>query len=146
MRIKAKTSNIIQYEDSQIYVFQTNVRKKLIIRFNEQLYFDYSFDLKLSCYNLFDLNEANALLNKYLCNFIANKFLQSYHDQNGITISQNKYANLCGLSSSTLTKLKEPEGYDIPMTTLYNICRHEQYSLKKFFTEFEELYGLNIPQ
>jgi len=93
-----------------------------------------------------ELNKANALVNRYLCNFIAMKFLQSYHDQNGILISQNKYAYLCGLSSSTLSKLKSPSGYDIPMTTIYNICRHEKYSLKKFFTEFELMHGINIPE
>ena len=91
-------------------------------------------------------NKANTLLNKYLCNFITQKFLQSYSDQNGDIISQNKYAILCGLSSSTLSKLKNTEGYDIPMTTIYNICRHEKYSLKKFFTEFENMYGINIPE
>ncbi|WP_026752978.1 hypothetical protein [Sediminibacter sp. Hel_I_10] len=93
-----------------------------------------------------ELNKANTLLNKYLCNFINQKFLQTYNDQNGNLISQNKYAALCGLSSSTLTKLKNTEGYDTPMTTIYNICRHEKYSLKKFFAEFEDKYGINIPE
>ena len=96
--------------------------------------------------NISEVNRANALVNKYLCNFIAEKFLQSYYDQKGALISQNKYADLCGLSSSTISKLKNTDGYDIPMTTLYNICRHEKYSLKKFFTEFEEKYGINIPE
>jgi len=90
-------------------------------------------------------NKANALLNKHLCNFIANKFLLSYRDQNGLMISQNKYATLCGLSSSTLSKLKGSRGYDLPMTTIYNICRHEKYSLKKLFDEFEKKHGINIP-
>ncbi len=93
-----------------------------------------------------ELNKANTLVNKYLCNFISEKFLQSYYDQSGNSISQNKYAYLCGLSSSTLSKLKSSDGYDIPMTTIYNICRHEKYSLKKFFKEFELMYGINIPE
>ncbi len=92
-----------------------------------------------------DLNKANMLVNRYLCNFLTEKFLQSYNDQNGVIISQNKYASLCGLSSSTLSKLKSSEGYDIPMTTIYNICRHEKFSLKKLFAEFEEKYGVDIP-
>jgi transcriptional regulator with XRE-family HTH domain len=91
------------------------------------------------------LNKANTLVNKYLCNFIEIKFLRSYRDQNDVEISQNKYADLCGLSSSTLSKLKSSKGYDIPMTTIYNICRHEKYSLKNFFKEFEDKYGINIP-
>lgn len=91
-------------------------------------------------------NKANALVNKYLCVFIYHKFLIKPKNQKGIEVSQNKYAKLCGLSSSTITKLKEPEGYDIPMSTIYNICRHEKYSLKEFFKDFESKYGVNIPQ
>ncbi|NMH89970.1 helix-turn-helix domain-containing protein [Flavivirga algicola] len=92
-----------------------------------------------------ELNKANALVNKYLCNFISNKFLQTFHDQDRNVISQNKYASSCGLSSSTLSKLKSSEGYDIPMTTIYNICRYERYSLKDLFEEFEKKYGVDIP-
>lgn len=92
------------------------------------------------------LNTKNALVNKYLCNFIADKFLRTFHDQKGSQISQNQYADLCGLSSSTISKLKTSDGYDLPISTIYNICRHERYSLKKFFTEFEEKYGVNIPE
>jgi len=91
------------------------------------------------------LNRANALVNKHLCNFIADKFLRAFRDQSGLEISQNQYADLCGLSSSTISKLKTIEGYDLPISTIYNICRHEQYSLKKFFSEFEDKYGVNIP-
>ncbi|MEH6681057.1 MAG: hypothetical protein V7724_10950 [Sediminicola sp.] len=91
-------------------------------------------------------NKANALVNKYLCEFIFDKFLKNMKNQEGEPISQNEYSKQCGLSSSTLTKLKQPIGYDLPMSTIYNICRHEQYSLKQFFTEFEGKYGENIPQ
>ena len=56
-----------------------------------------------------ELNKANALVNKYLCNFIAEKFLLSYYDQSGQLISQNKYARLCGLSSSTLPNIAKVE-------------------------------------
>jgi hypothetical protein len=92
------------------------------------------------------INKANSMVNKYLCAFIFSKFLVVPKNQQGIEVSQNQYARLCGLSSSTITKLKEPEGYDVPMSTIYNICRHEKYSLQKFFKEFEDKYGVNIPQ
>lgn len=92
------------------------------------------------------LNRANAVVNRHLCNFVADKFLRTFRDQNGNEISQNQYAGLCGLSSSTISKLKTSEGYDLPISTIYNICRHERYSLKNFFSEFEEKYGINIPQ
>jgi len=92
-----------------------------------------------------ELSSKNALVNKYLCNFIASKFLKTFHDQNKNEISQNSYANLCGISSSTISKLKSTSGYDIPLSTIYNICRHEKYSLRMLFDEFEKEYGMNIP-
>ena len=92
-----------------------------------------------------ELNRKNALVNKYLCNFIASRFLRIFHDHDRNEISQNKYANLCGISSSTISKLKSSDGYDIPLSTIYNICRHERYSLRKLFDEFEKKYGINIP-
>ncbi|WP_294267163.1 hypothetical protein [uncultured Chryseobacterium sp.] len=92
-----------------------------------------------------DLNEKNTLVNQHLCNFIESKFLREYHDQNGNVISQNKYAKLCGITSSTISKLKLSKGYDVPMSTLYNILRHERYSLERFFKEFENAKGINIP-
>lgn len=91
------------------------------------------------------LNKKNALVNKHLCNFIEAKFLREYRNQNGDLISQNEYAKLCGITSSTISKLKLLEGYNIPMSTIYNILRHEQYSLEKFFNEFENAKGINIP-
>lgn len=90
-------------------------------------------------------NKKNPLVNKYLCNFIEQKFLRKLSDQDGNEISQNDYAKLCGTTSSTITKLKKPDGYDVPISTVYNICRHEKYSLHRFFAEFEQLYGEDIP-
>ncbi|SHK68912.1 helix-turn-helix domain-containing protein [Epilithonimonas mollis] len=91
------------------------------------------------------LNKKNALVNKHLCNFIEAKFLREYRNQKGELISQNEYAKLCGITSSTISKLKLLEGYNVPMSTIYNILRHEQYSLEKFFNEFENAKGINIP-
>lgn len=93
-----------------------------------------------------ELNIANTVKIRYLCEFMSEIFLQTYYDQNGISISQNKYASLCGLSFSTHSKLKSTGGYNIPMTTIYNICRHEKYSLKKLFAEFESIYGITISE
>lgn len=90
-------------------------------------------------------NKANSIMNKKLCNFIANKFLRTFKDKEGNKISQNKYAKYCGLSSSTISKIKSEDGYDLPISTIYNICRHERYSLNDFFSEFENLYGENLP-
>ncbi|MCT4121915.1 helix-turn-helix transcriptional regulator [Elizabethkingia anophelis] len=91
------------------------------------------------------LTKKNALVNKHLCNFIESKFLREYRNQEGKVITQNQYAKLCGITSSTISKLKLDEGYNIPMSTIYNILRHERYTLEKFFKEFETAKGINIP-
>ncbi|AZB33381.1 hypothetical protein [Chryseobacterium bernardetii] len=91
------------------------------------------------------LNRKNALVNKHLCNFIESKFLRVYYNQQSEVISQNEYAKLCGITSSTISKLKLPDGYNVPMSTIYNILRHENYSLERFFKEFENAKGINIP-
>ncbi|MEC7769814.1 MAG: hypothetical protein VX798_01435 [Bacteroidota bacterium] len=91
-----------------------------------------------------ELKEINALVNKYLCNFIAKKFFSPFTDINGNEISQNLYSESCGIASSTLSKIKDSDGYNIPMTTIYSICRYENHSLEHFFSEFEKEYGTNI--
>ncbi|RYC50382.1 hypothetical protein [Flagellimonas olearia] len=91
-----------------------------------------------------ELKKINALVNKYICNFIAKKFFSPYYDENGKVTSQNEYSEKCGIASSTLTKMKSPDGYNIPMTTVYSICRFEKYPLEDFFGEFEKEYGTNI--
>lgn len=48
------------------------------------------------------------------------------------------------LHSSTITKLKSHQGYNIPFVTIYSILRFENYTLKKFFDEFENQFGKNI--
>ncbi|MHA6697171.1 helix-turn-helix domain-containing protein [Chryseobacterium sp. A321] len=95
--------------------------------------------------NLNNTNTSEAYLQKYICQFIASKFLVDLKDDNGKTISQNEYAKLCGLSSSTMTKIKSTNGYDIPLSTLYKICRQENISLGDLLKEFEEKYGTNLP-
>ena len=91
-----------------------------------------------------ELKKINALVNKHLCNFIAKKFFTPFYNQDGHEISQNEYASECGLTSSTLSKIKEPDGYNIPLTTIYSICRFENYSLEDFFSEFEKEFGTDI--
>lgn len=91
-----------------------------------------------------DLKKSNTLVNKYFCNFIADKFLRVFHDQEGNVITQNQYAKHCGLSSSTISKLKLEDGYDVPMSTIYNLCRYEKIPIATIYIEFEKKYGVNI--
>jgi len=91
-----------------------------------------------------ELKKINALVNKYLCNYITKKFFTPFCSHDGQEISQNEYSNGCGVTSSTLSKIKGLDGYNIPLTTIYSICRFENYSLEEFFSEFEREYGTNI--
>jgi len=83
-------------------------------------------------------------INKLVCNFISKRFLLVPTDENGNITSQNNYADLIGLSSSVLTKMKEEEGYKVPLATIYNICQKENISLTEFFREFEKEYSYHI--
>jgi DNA-binding Xre family transcriptional regulator len=94
--------------------------------------------------NKIELKKINALVNKYLCNFITEKYFSPFYDKDGNEISQNEYSKGCGITSSTLSKIKELDGYNIPLTTVYSICRFENCSLQDFFSEFEKEYGTNI--
>lgn len=83
-------------------------------------------------------NKQRKSINKLVCNYINKKYLNSPTDQDGNPISQNNYASLIGISSSVLTKMKEDEGYRIPLSTIYNICQNENITLTEFFSEFEK--------
>ncbi len=90
-----------------------------------------------------DFSARNALINKYLCNFITKKWLLDFKHE-GKTVTHNVYAKHCGLSSSTITKIKEESGYNIPLSTIYSICQKEKVVLSDFFKEFEKEYGIDI--
>lgn len=74
---------------------------------------------------------------KKLVEFIKNKFCSPYK-VNGLQVSRNIYAEKSDISGSTLTRIKEGNGYDLPISTIYKLCVFEKISLKQFFTDFEE--------
>lgn len=89
-------------------------------------------------------DKLNIAIYRDLCNFISDKFLRRFLDENGQEISQNQYADKCGLSSSTISKIKETTGYDIPISTISSICLHEKFPLGKLFQEFEKTYKITM--
>lgn len=100
-------------------------------------------ELEKNIQNKAELRKINALVNKHTCNFIATKFLNPCK-KNGKAISQNEYSENCGIASSTISKIKRPNGYEIPYSMIYTICRFEKYTMTRFFTEFELEYGTDI--
>ncbi|MCY4781538.1 helix-turn-helix transcriptional regulator [Sphingobacterium sp. UT-1RO-CII-1] len=72
----------------------------------------------------------------YLVDFLSIKFLDTYK-VNGQEVARDIYANEAGVAGSTLSKIKQRKLYDMPISTLYKICKFENYSIKDFFIEFE---------
>lgn len=88
--------------------------------------------------------ERNMLVNKYVCNFIAKKWIINRLDSNGKVVTMRQYAKDCNLATSTITKILTPDGYNIPLTTINNICLKEKTPLSHFFIAFEKEYGISI--
>lgn len=74
-------------------------------------------------------------LNKDMCKFIQQKYFDPFKID-GVETSQNKYADACDLSSSTISKIGNPKGYNIPISTIHKLTKFQKIDLDKFFTEF----------
>ncbi|WP_293924782.1 helix-turn-helix domain-containing protein [Sphingobacterium sp. UBA6320] len=74
-------------------------------------------------------------LNKNMCKFIQQNYFDPFKID-GVETSQNKYAEECDLSSSTISKIENPKGYNISISTLHKLTRFQKIDLDKFFTEF----------
>lgn len=84
----------------------------------------------------------DILVLKYICNFIAEKWIIGRVDSKGKPVSMAKYADECDLAKSTITKIATPEGYNLPFKTIVKICKKEETPLSEFFLEFEKKYKL----
>ncbi|MEN5193455.1 hypothetical protein [Sphingobacterium faecium] len=79
--------------------------------------------------------ESSTELNKNICNFIKMKYFDPFKID-GVKASQNKYAKACDLSSSTISKIINQNGYDIPLSTIHVITKFQKTNLDEFFTDF----------
>ncbi|MCS4225848.1 hypothetical protein [Sphingobacterium sp. BIGb0165] len=82
--------------------------------------------------------EAIDQLNKEICLFIKNKFFTPFKIE-GQDTSLNKYAKACNLSSSTISKISDEKGYNIPVSTIHIIVEFEKTDLNEFFKEFSDI-------
>ncbi|MFD2903805.1 hypothetical protein D3C87_1357500 [compost metagenome] len=73
---------------------------------------------------------------KNLVNFLKNKFCDPYKIDNK-KVSRNMYAEKSDIGSSTLTRITDGLGYDVPLSTLFKLCKFEKISLADLFVEFE---------
>lgn len=79
---------------------------------------------------------------KSLVQFLDMKFCSPYQIE-GKEVSRNIYAERCDIAGSTLTRIKNREGYDVPISTIYKFCDFENIDVKALFIEFEEIYYKN---
>lgn len=84
-------------------------------------------------------NEELDAYQQNLVQFLKDKFCSPYK-VDGKEVTRNVYAEKCDVAGSTLTRIKEGNGYDVPTSTIYKLCKFEDISLKDFFAEFEATY------
>lgn len=88
--------------------------------------------------NSIDQESAKVfLLDKLICNYINAEWI----DNNKSNLSQSKEY---GLHPHVLKKIRENDGYRIPLSTLAIICFYKKIKLSDFFTLIEEKYGNKI--
>ncbi|MEG1025204.1 MAG: hypothetical protein RSD71_07305 [Flavobacterium sp.] len=77
------------------------------------------------------------LLDKLVCNFINEEWI--LNDKSNLSQSQE-----LGIHPHVLRKIRENDGYRIPMSTLAIICFYKKVKLSEFFTLIENKYGSKI--
>lgn len=89
--------------------------------------------------NKTNLEEAGKvfLLDKFVCNYICSNWIDP-------SKSINKQSKELGVHRHILTKMKNVDGYRIPMSTLAIICFYKEISVSDFFKIIEEKHGSKI--
>ena len=83
------------------------------------------------------------LVNKYVCNFIAKKWIINRLDSKGKVVTMRQYAKDCNLATSTITKILTPDGYNIPLTTINNINFWDTSTITNMVNTFVYCYSFN---
>ena len=61
-----------------------------------------------------------------------------------LTLNWNWVVNITGICTHVLTKIKNDDGYRIPLSTLAIICFYKKIELSEFFKLIEKQYGSKI--
>ncbi|MDQ1164659.1 hypothetical protein [Flavobacterium sp. SORGH_AS_0622] len=77
------------------------------------------------------------LLDKLVCNFINDEWI--LEDKSNLSQSQE-----LGIHPHVLRKIRENDGYRIPMSTLAIMCFYKKIKLSEFFTSIESKYAGRI--
>jgi DNA-binding Xre family transcriptional regulator len=83
-------------------------------------------------------NEAKIfLLDRFVCNYIKKEWISD-------TKSNLSQSQELGIHPHVLTKIKNDDGYRIPLSTLAIICFYKKIELSDFFKLIEKQYGSKI--
>ena len=74
------------------------------------------------------------LVDKYVCNYICEKWMSA-------NVSNRSFGKSHGIHESIVRKIKEEDGYRIPVSTLTTICFYKGIKLSDFFKLIEEEYN-----
>lgn len=74
------------------------------------------------------------LIDRYVCNFICEKWMSD-------DVSNRSFGKSHSIHEGIVRKIKEVDGYKIPVSTLTTICFYKGMKLSEFFKLIEETYG-----
>jgi hypothetical protein len=77
------------------------------------------------------------LVDKYICNYIATTWLSD-------GLSGREQARRLGVHPNLILKIKDVDGYKLPVSTLATMCFYKGISLEEFFRVINEKYGEKI--
>jgi hypothetical protein len=74
------------------------------------------------------------LIDRYVCNYISEEWMSD-------DVSNRSFGKSHGIHEGIVRKIKEVDGYKIPVSTLTTICFYKGIKMSEFFKLIEEKYG-----
>lgn len=82
-------------------------------------------------------NKKVFLVDKYICNYITSEWLTGVD-------SDREHAKNLGIHHNLIKKIKQKDGYKMPIATLTTMCFFKEIKLSDFFKKLEGKYGVKI--
>ncbi|MBB1643621.1 helix-turn-helix transcriptional regulator [Sphingobacterium sp. UME9] len=90
-----------------------------------------------------DNNQELEIFKEDFIKYLKQTFCSPYK-VDGNKVSRNEYAEKSGISRGTLSRLNEGAGYDVPLSTIYKLCKFEDITPKDLFEKFEKYSSLKV--
>lgn len=82
-------------------------------------------------------NKKVFLVDKYICNYITSEWLIGVD-------SDREHAKKLGIHPNLIKKIRQKDGYKMPIATLTTMCFFREIKLSDFFKCLEDKYGRKI--